>query len=876
MRTRGDTGRRRGLLLAAASIITGLAGAVTNIVTGQQVILWWLVGLLVVLLAIAAVLAYLSERVPRLDSADAAQDGSTDDPHVREVVHQHSHSYPRARPNTGPVNALPPTLPGFTGRLAELAQLRAHIDADGGNSAKIYAIDGMGGVGKTSLAVRLAYDLGSRFSDGVLFLDMRAHTSGQEPYRPVEAIRALLLQLVEDNSALPAQEEALQARWRAELNSRRLLVLIDNVADADQARPLLAGEGHSALILTSRARLALPGIQAVSLSPPPESDAERMFIDALGDHPAKADSESIADVVRALGNLPLALVLAATWLAHRPMATVTDLRDRLPASQRPVEDMLELSYGELPDELRKFARLIAHHPASVVTPAAAAALADLPLSCATERLEDLYDRHLIEGAERTGQYRLHDLVRSFLLERSARIDTAVQAEQAFARLAHAYCGLAATVERETYAALDRDREGLLLAAERAVERRVMPWAWCLPTAITPYLKMRGLAGTGVHLCTRSLAAMRPVRDLRARAHLQLSLARFAQVVATPREARDELRIARRQALLSLDLKLYLAVAELTKDSSSATGRDGRLPRWLLERLYAWRIRGTAPKDSGHLLMQWSEDLRRNHDLDRARSTLEQALEMLTEAGDLHCGSKVLTSLARMQWHEGAYDHAREFARRAHAYSVHMACRYCTANGEMLLADYQSNGGDQTAEEEYLRSAIAIYTEIEASHRRLGATLKLAELHNRRGDRAAADSTLDLAQSGLRADDWSGQALVRRRRALHAAEAGDSAAALRELTAAFETLAIIEGPDVADDRAHSHLDMAELQRMWGDLAGAHRNAQLALSMLEELEQIGCQVAAHKELADIAEAAGDPAKAEEHRRREHDLREAAFYR
>ncbi|MDA0563826.1 hypothetical protein LG943_05710 [Streptomonospora sp. S1-112] len=887
-RRRRNPGRRRGVIFAAISVVTAAVGAVTNIVTGQSAVAWWLVGLLAVLIATVAVLSYLSERGPAPDTSDASDapgsQGVPDTPgssggagprRGRGVVHEHRHSFPLPRPAPGPVNALPPKLPGFTGRQRELAHLRDHIEADGGG-AKIYAIDGMGGVGKTALAVRLAHEVAARFPDGVLFLDMRAHTSGQDPYRPAEAIEALLLQLSDDNAALPARLEALQARWRAELNSRRLLVVVDNVADADQVRPLLAGDGRSALILTSRARLALPGVRAVSLTPPPAGEAQRMFADALGDHPAAASTEDIAEVVRALGGLPLAVVLAATWLAHRPAATVADLLARLPASQQPVEDMLELSYGELPEDLRTFGRLIAHHPAAVITPVAASALADLPLARARERLDGLYDRHLIEAAEeRAGQYRLHDLVRSFLLERSARAETPAQAEAAFARLAGAYCGLAAKVERDAYAALDQDREGLLLAAERAVERRIMPWAWRLPVQITPYLRMRGLARTGVHLCTRALAGMRPVRDLRARAHLSRALGQLALVVGTPPEAREWLRTARRLALLGLDLRSYAMATHPAMRSGPAEEADGPFTRWVVDRVYTWQLRGASPKTTGHLLVGWAGELRHARETDRARATLERAVEVLTEAGDLHCASGALTALAHIQWHEGAYDDARATVERARAYSVHMSCSYCTARDDVLLASYQRNGGDDAAAERHLRGAVAVFTDMGAAQDRLSALLDLAQLHHRRGERAAAAAALDEAQAGLRTDDWSGHALVRRRRAVHAAEAGDAAAGHRHLAAAFDLLEIIDGPDAADDRAHSHLDMAALLRMSGDLEGARTRARRALEMLEALEKPTCQAYAHKELAQIAEAADDPATAETHRRRERELREAVFH-
>ncbi|MFL1378680.1 ATP-binding protein [Nocardiopsis protaetiae] len=876
--------RRRGLLLAATSIITGIGGAVTNIVTGQQVVQWWLVGLVVVLLALSAVLAYLYEREPQ--PATGPDEGSEGDrtgkdnrggtglfTRTGEVVHQHRHQYTRVRESPGPVNSLPAKLPGFIGRLPELTELRSRIGSDERTSATILAIDGMGGVGKTALAVHLAHELISHFPDGVLFLDMRAHVAGQDPYRPAEAIEALLLQVDQENTGIPLQSEALEARWRAELNSRRLLVVIDNVSDEEQVRPLLAGEGRSAILLTSRSRLSLPGIRSISLYPPPDKEAEEMFANALGDHAESGRREEISAVLRTLGNLPLAVILAATWMAHRPNSAMEELLNRLSSPHRAVEDMLELSYSELSDDLQRFARLIAHHPGTMITPPAAAALADLSLPRAEESLDDLYDLHLIEADERSsGQYRLHDLARSFLLEVSARTETAAQAEQALARLARAYYVLAKGTEAEDYVALDQDREGLLQVTERVVESGLLPWAWKLPAGIAPYLKMRGLARTGVDLCNRALAAMRPVRDRKARAHLHERLAHLLRVVANPREERTHLRKARRLALLSPDLVLAASIEISLDDHSKKKPRqDGPIAQWLSEKIYVRMAGESDPKKAGHALLQWGSELRRNRNPTRAEEVLEQASRKLIDAGDLHCASSALTRLARLQWHEGDFDKARHTVSRALTCSTRLGCSYCTAMDELMLADYQRNGGDDEAAKGHLRTAISIFSESGAVYDQFRAILRLADLHHRLGERAAAEAALEQAAGTVRTDDWSLQATVHRRRASYAADTGDMEAAQRDLSAAFGLLTIIDGPDARDDRAHTYLDMAALMRRTGDIEEADRIALRALVMFQELEQVECQVAAHRELAEINEAAGDIRRAEKHRRKEKELRE-----
>ena len=91
--------------------------------------------------------------------------------------------------------ALPRDIAAFTGRQAELAQLMGALAATaaGGGVVGIYAIDGMAGIGKTTFAVHAAHRLAGSFPDGQFFLPLHAHTAGQRPVDPADALASLLL-----------------------------------------------------------------------------------------------------------------------------------------------------------------------------------------------------------------------------------------------------------------------------------------------------------------------------------------------------------------------------------------------------------------------------------------------------------------------------------------------------------------------------------------------------------------------------------------------------------------------------------------------------------------------------------------------------------
>jgi len=139
---------------------------------------------------------------------------------------------------------LPPRLPEFTGRRDELARLTALLDAlAAGGAVVISAIDGLGGVGKSALAVEAAWSLADRFPDGQVYLDLQGSTPGLAPLTPQQALGRILRSLGVEPRDLPVDLQEGAARLRSLTAGRRLLMLLDNARDADQIRLLLPGGG---------------------------------------------------------------------------------------------------------------------------------------------------------------------------------------------------------------------------------------------------------------------------------------------------------------------------------------------------------------------------------------------------------------------------------------------------------------------------------------------------------------------------------------------------------------------------------------------------------------------------------------------------------
>ena len=163
---------------------------------------------------------------------------------------------------------LPRDTANFTGRERELARLLevlSPIAVDSG-MVGIHAIDGMAGIGKTTFAVHAAHRLAERFPDGQFFLPLHAHTPGQRPVDPADALASLLLTAGLAPQQIPPGLEARAARWRGQVAGKKILLLLDDAASHQQVRPLLPGTVGSLVLVTSRRRLTALQDAAVTTS----------------------------------------------------------------------------------------------------------------------------------------------------------------------------------------------------------------------------------------------------------------------------------------------------------------------------------------------------------------------------------------------------------------------------------------------------------------------------------------------------------------------------------------------------------------------------------------------------------------------------------
>ncbi|MGK5632058.1 NB-ARC domain-containing protein, partial [Streptomyces sp. URMC 123] len=313
---------------------------------------------------------------------------------------------------------LPAPPPDFTGRRKQVAELSGVLaDRD---AHTLVVVTGMGGVGKTSLALHVAHAVADRFPDGQLYVDLRG-ADGQ-PADPNEVLGGFLTALGTPIEHIPVRQADRAALFRSVVCRRSVLVVLDNAHSVAQVQPLLPGGRRCAALITARSLTAMPATAVVRLGVLSPGEAVELVGRIAGPDRVREEPTAVAELAAVCGYLPLALRVAAARLAARPAWSVATLLERvsdesrlmgeLRAGELAVEAVFELSFTQLDaDQARAFLAMAVPHWHEWGVPEAAAVL-DLPARDAEDALEFLVDVALVEAVS-GGRYRFHDLVAAY-------------------------------------------------------------------------------------------------------------------------------------------------------------------------------------------------------------------------------------------------------------------------------------------------------------------------------------------------------------------------------------------------------------------------------------------------------------------------------
>ncbi|MGW3655086.1 AfsR/SARP family transcriptional regulator [Streptomyces sp. NPDC005151] len=658
---------------------------------------------------------------------------------------------PSAPPFRRP-NLLPAAIPDFTGRaeavdtiLTRLTPRQAGRTAPGpgqvvgfDNAVPVCVVFGPGGAGKSTLAVHVAHRLAAQFPDGCLYAELR---SGDRPVSPSVVLERFLRALGVVGLSLPKTLEERAELFRNLVSGRRILTVLDDAMTVRQVSALLPGTADCAVLVTSRRRLTgLPSTGQLELDTLNEQGAVDLLTRFIGPERV-TDPESVAELARLCGGLPLALRICAARLAARPHWTVAALVHRLMDESRRLDELshgemtvrasTSLTYDSLPDDARVLFRRLAlldvpNFPAWVGSP-----LLDVDALRAQEALEVLAEAYLIKATPVPGgqvRYGFHDITRPFAQEQLAE-ESAQERGAALERWLCALLSLAREAHRREYAGgfLEQPSGASRWPLpERLVERLLSdPLDWFEQERSTIVAAVRHAAAAGLVEHSWDLA-LSSVTLFEARCYFddwrethEVALEAACQAGNTYGEA------AMRYSLGSLHM-------------FEQSAEPGRLQ---LDRAYEL-YRELGDKSGAALTLRNSAYLDRlTGDLLSAQVRWEAALAVFQESGDRVAEAHVLNSLAQTRLDMGEPDAALALLNRADA--------ICVAVGNRRVAAQVRNrmGGLHLAMGRLSEASEAfafVLSSARAARDRVGecyALLGLATVEVRRGRQGKARAVL---------------------------------------------------------------------------------------------------------------------------------------
>ena len=634
--------------------------------------------------------------------------------------------------------SLPPDAAAFTGRTSELDRITSSVAgaARAGGVVAIHAIGGMPGIGKTALAVHVAHQLASGFPDRQLFIDLHAHTPGQDPVPAVEALAGLLTTVGVDARSLPEGIEARAALWRDRMAGQQAVLVLDNAASSAQVAPLLPGGGHCLTLVTSRRHLGdLPGaVVQMMLDVLSADQALDMFVQ-LAPRAGTIPREAVTELMELAGFLPLAISLLARVYARHPSWTLADLTTEtraslltLAAENNSVAAAFDVSYRYLHADQQQFLRHLSIHPGTTIDRYAAAALTGTTLAAATRYLDSLHGEALLTEAGYR-RYGMHDLIRRYSRDHAAT-DPPADRSIALERLLDYYTG-AVTTAQNRLARQTRTTRASALAGPAA-----MPDLTGTTDALAWVRAERANLLACLDHATEHGEQSRVVKLTAGLAALLQEDGPWADAVTrhlTAAEAARKLgdRLGQANALSDLGVVHRM------------TGQYQEAALVLDQALDMYRQLGDRPGQANALLDLGALRLVTG-DYASAASTLRTALEIYRDVGDLFGQAHALNYLGDAQRMTGDYLAATEALDAALSMYRRLGNRRGEANALNFLGTVRQLTGNYAAAAEALEEALSIARDIGSRLGQANALGLLGIMRRTTGDYPQATDAIDEA------------------------------------------------------------------------------------------------------------------------------------
>jgi len=367
-------------------------------------------------------------------------------------------------------------VPVFVGREGLLATLDALVATDGRPSSGVVVIDGMTGVGKTTLVTHWGHRARQHFPGGDLYMDLNGFAE-RAVVSPAAVVDEFLMALGHPpDGALNARERELLLSRLA--SGRRMLVVLDNARDAEHVEGLVALFPDALVLVTSRQQLTslsvTTGARRPRIEPMTPDEATELLSVRIGDRREVAH-EDLARLAASCGGLPLMITLLAERVASSPPGRISEFADQHDRRQLLLDGgaiegrtFFDWSYRVLGGPERRLFRLLGMQPGPDFSVETAAALDGRTRVETMRGLRALTSAHLLEQPEALDRYRFHDLIREFAAYCAETDEPVTEREAALRRLVSYYLASAVHADRLLYPS----RRG---ASELEVEHGVDPF-----------------------------------------------------------------------------------------------------------------------------------------------------------------------------------------------------------------------------------------------------------------------------------------------------------------------------------------------------------------------------------------------------------------
>lgn len=639
----------------------------------------------------------------------------------------------------------------FVDRLAELRELGGVLEqADGASETPVLiVITGLGGVGKSSLALHWLHHVRARFPDGQLYADLGGFAAERE-HRAGQVLERFLRALGIAPERVPASLEEQVALFRSATAGRRLIVMLDNAVSAAQVRLFLPSSGGSLVLVTTRYRLSglvVDGARFIELRPLRREAAVELLARLLGSERVRREAEAAGSLVDRCGRLPIAVCASAARLALRPHWSIRRLDRQLADAHHrlsvlgddidtPIRAVFDVSYAALSDEEARMYRMLGLHPGPTFGTGVAAAVADVDEERAAELLDALAGASLVqeEGEER---YRFHDLLRLHAEAKAAETEPDQVRRAAERRIVHWFLKKAAAADlvvipgrwhlgpiyetvrgeprafADPAAALDwleaelpNLRAVLRLAEQRGMHELV--WQLCETLWGLFYSRKHYVEWLDIH--ETGIAAARRAGDVRAEARMVTALAHAHYELHHFTEAAD---LYRRAAGLLTGVDHPLGEAAALEGLGSTCLALGRPDEAIdhFERSRAIHERLGRPRGVARMLRRLAEAHLQAGRVDEAIDLISRSRDAFARLGEPLEQTRILTWLGRALVAAGRAAEALEPLRRARDTAVEIGARHAGAEAAMHLADALVATGDPGAAHAELTRAQEIFVDL---------------------------------------------------------------------------------------------------------------------------------------------------------------------